>query len=488
MKQQSLVLRSLSACLFGLLFLASCKKVNDATELGGDLIPPVDNINTFDTTLEVLSYNQPFDTGDTARSEYRDQHFIGNISNDPLFGSSSGTLFLQLKPQVFIKPFQFTDKNKIVGIDSVVLVLGYQSVYGDSTLPLNIQVYEIDQSSGFTADSLYLVNQNNFTYGNAVSSLQTILPTTLNDSVKLFREAAKNQVRLRLNNDFGDRLLRYDSTNAYLSDSAFNTRFKGFAVRPENKSMGNALVGVSLADSNTKLAIYYRYTSGSNTLDTAVTYFRFNTSTSASANYIERDRTGSEFAAVAGDNTPDEMVYIQNTPGTYATLKVPELIGFSNRIVHRAELTLEQIHDPLSNIFSTPSLLFLDYFDSSANRFATPKFDFIGQNVTGPFNFAAYGSLGSKSVDSARNVVFKWKFDISRLVQGIANNTQKYYPLRLYSPFLSKIEYSLGNQVSVSRVYNQINVNPNFVVGRVKLAGGGNSAKSMKVRVVYSKL
>lgn len=31
----------------------SCTKINEATELGDDLIPAVDNVNTFDTTLTV---------------------------------------------------------------------------------------------------------------------------------------------------------------------------------------------------------------------------------------------------------------------------------------------------------------------------------------------------------------------------------------------------------------------------------------------------
>lgn len=482
MKQQSVVLRSLSVCLFGLLLLASCKKVNDATELGGDLIPPVDNVNTFDTTLEVFAYNQPFGTGDTSRSIYNETHFIGNISNDPLFGTSSGTLFLQLKPQVFIKPFQFTDKNKIVGIDSVVLVLGYNSTYGDTMQPLNLQVYEIDQSSAFTDDSSYFVNQNNFTYSNPISGIQTVFPYTLNDSVKLFREAAKNQVRLRLNNDFGDRLLRYDSTNAYLSDSAFNTRFKGFAVRPENKSMGNALVGVSLADSNTKLAIYYRYNNSSNALDTAVTYFRFNTSTSASANYIERDRTGSEFAAVAGDNTPDELVYIQNTPGTYARLSVPGLYTLTNRVVHRAELLVQQVSDPADKQFTPPPYLYLDAYDTTNKVYRTIPIDVAINPQNGQItNALQFGMAGRRTSFAGKDIV-EWRFDISRYVQRVANATLSPYEFRLSSPFFITPRLASGSQVQ------PLYVNPVFGIGRVRVGGGNHPTQPMKLRIVYAKI
>ena len=43
-----------------LILLFSCKKINDSTSLGGGLIPPVDNISTFDTTLEVHAFNDTF--------------------------------------------------------------------------------------------------------------------------------------------------------------------------------------------------------------------------------------------------------------------------------------------------------------------------------------------------------------------------------------------------------------------------------------------
>jgi hypothetical protein len=481
-KQQSVVLRSLSACLFGLLLLASCKKVNDATELGGDLIPPVDNINTFDTILQVISYNQPFGTGDTSRSISSETHFVGNISDDPLFGTSTGTLFLQLKPQVFLTPFQFTDKAKLVGVDSVVLVLGYNSTYGDTMQPLHLQVYEIDQSSAFTDDSLYLVNQNNFTYSNALSGIQTIFPYTLNDSVRPFREMARNQVRLRLNNDFGDRLLRYDSTNAYRNDSAFNSRFKGFAVRPQNKSMGNALVGVSLADTNTKLAIYYRYTTGSNTLDTAVTYFRFNSATSASANYIERDRTGSEFAAVAGDDVPDQLVYIQNTPGTYARLSVPGLYSLTNRVVHRAELVVQQVPDAAAKVFSPAPYLYLDAYDTTDKVYRTIPIDVAISPQNGQVTNALQFGMVSRKATVAGVEVEEWRFDISRYVQRVANGTLKPYDLRLSSPFF------ITPRLAASSTIQPLYINPVFGIGRLRVGGGNHPAQPMKLRIIYSKL
>lgn len=488
MKQHSLAVRLMSVFCIALLGLASCKKVNLATELGGDLIPAVDNITTFDTILSVQAFNYQMPVQlDSSRSAYTDIQFLGAITNDPQFGKSAGTMFLQLKPAVLKNPFAFTDKANIVALDSVVLVLSYRSIYGDSLQPQQAQVFEIDQASNFRADSNYMISSNNFTYTTPLSLPKTFLPTSLNDSLFLFREAAANQLRIRLDDAFGNRLLRYDSSNAYGSDSLFNTMFKGFAVVPGTNGGGNALMGFSLADTNTKLAVYYRYTNAGNT-DTAVTYFRFNQSLSASANYIQRDYSGSELAAVTGDAIADPLLYIQNAPGTYARLLIPGLAELNNRIVHRAELIVEQIYDPGNLLFNPPAYLLLDYFDSSSTRYATPKFDFLSSTVTGPFNFATYGSIPFKTTDNNGKSVYRWNFDLSRHVQAIVTKTQKYFPFRLYSPFITRIEYSVGNPTNVSRVFGSINVNSSYGTGRVKVGGGNHPTQPMRVRIVYSKL
>ena len=142
MKQYSPAVRLMSFFCMALTVLASCKKVNVATELGSDLIPAVDNVTTFDTVLEVQAFNflMPVQL-DSSRSASSDMQFLGAINTDLQFGKTAGTMFLQLKPEVYSKPFAFTDAASIVALDSVVLVLGYSSIYGDSLAPQQVQVF-----------------------------------------------------------------------------------------------------------------------------------------------------------------------------------------------------------------------------------------------------------------------------------------------------------------------------------------------------------
>ena len=125
---------------------SACRKINESTELGGDLIPAVDNINTFDTLINVLGYNYTFglfnDSQYLARSE---EHFLGLINNDPFFGKTDARIFFELKPSFYPQyPFNRRDSIKI---DSIVVVLNYIETYGDTNIAQSLKVYEIDNSN-----------------------------------------------------------------------------------------------------------------------------------------------------------------------------------------------------------------------------------------------------------------------------------------------------------------------------------------------------
>src|SRR5437868_10459496 len=150
LKNRQLVLTIGSIISAALILLSSCKKINEATDLGGDMIPPVDNINTFDTSLTVEAYNDLFTLGgpitdtlkeDSTRSHYSYEQFLGLINADPLFGKTDAQMYFELKPQVF--PFKFNNWPDSLSLDSVVLILDHVETYGDSTLAQTITVSEI---------------------------------------------------------------------------------------------------------------------------------------------------------------------------------------------------------------------------------------------------------------------------------------------------------------------------------------------------------
>lgn len=472
------------------ILFSACRKINDATELGGDLIPPVDNINTFDTTITVFAYNDTISIiNDSIRLQSGDEHFLGRINNDPFFGKTDARLFLQLKPPVF--PYGFRNRFDSLYIDSVVLILDYRETYGDTNTVQTVNVYEIDQSSNFRWDSVYLIRRNSFTYSSLLGS-RSFAPHLLNDSVKAYRDTTTNQLRIRLNNAFGTRLLTYDSVGAngaYKNDSIFNTRFKGFALQSMNS--GNAAMGFYLEGKNTKLGIYYKYNKGGvNKIDTAVDYFAF-TPQSANANYIIRDYVGTPLQASLGGSNPDPILYIQNNPGTESIVKIPDLLTIGNRTIHRAELIVEQIYDISDTLFPPPTTLYLDAYDpgiTRAYKYRTIPYDIAG-SASGPVNLNSFGVLPRVTTDPFGNKIRVWKFNISRYVQHVLNGTQNLYDLRLVSPFYLFENYGIppGADVLIP-----VFLNSAVLKGRVRLHGNNGPADTnpqrIRLRMVYSKI
>jgi Domain of unknown function (DUF4270) len=481
---------TLGTIITGIAFVFSaCRKINESTELGSGLIPAVDNITTFDTTITIEAYNDTFGLAgdDSLRVIRTDEHFLGLINNDPIFGKTDARLFLELKPPSY--PYSFLNKPDSLNIDSVVLILDYKDSYGDTMVPQTVNVYELDQSNNFTSDSAYLIRRNDLTYSNLLGS-KTFLPATLDDSVFARMDTTRNQLRIRLDDSFGDRLLHYDSAGTYSSDSAFRSKFKGFALQSMNT--GNAVMGFNLNGVNTKLAIYYRDDNGNSPKeDTAIAYFSF-TSSSAEANYVQRfNYAGTPVAAAVGGALPDPLVYIQNSPGTFAILKIPGLASLSNRVVHRAELIVEEQYDASDAIFGTPSFLYLDAYDPTISvnpKFRTIPYD-LSFDASGLPGLGNLGAIPISAIDGSGNAIKTWHFNISRYVQHVLTHTQSLYDLRLFAPYVVAEQYGIppGADVKV-----RFTVNPTAVKGRVRLTGNtginDTNPHRMRLRIVYSKL
>lgn len=490
-----------------LLILASCRKINLPTDIGQDLIPEVDNIHTFDTTVEVQTFNQLFTAAnDTFNSIPDDAQYLGLITNDPLFGKTDARLFFQLLPSDGKKTFVGAVNSRT--IDSVILSLPYFETYGDSVLPQTLEVSEIAQSADFKTlpykivkannargydilykrDSAYSIRNNNYPLAGILGT-KDVIPQRLKDSVTIIRRDTTkiaNVIRIRLDNSFGQRLLGYDTTGAndgYSSDTAFNMKFKGFAIK---STSGNAVLGVMA--SNASMRVYYRYADVTSGVKDTTATFGFMIPTSAYANYIGRDYSGTQLQATSGDNTADQILYLQNMPGSYALLKIPALAGMSNRIIHLAQLQAESIYDPSDTSFYAPNLFIDPFTNRNGQNFNLPYVfsDYILQNPAGitPTALALFGSIYDYKKDASNNLIKYWRFNVTRFVQNVVNRKIPSYDLRLYAkPYVLmrdtvRYEGTLLNRDSVPIIIPQsrrIGYDKQVVapgIGRVRLGGG----------------
>jgi hypothetical protein len=300
----------------------------------------------------------------------------------------------------------------------------------------------------------------------------------------LFRQNLANQLRIRLTDEFGQRLLSQDSSDGepYSSDSAFRAFFKGFAVVPEVAGTGNALMGFALSDTNTYLKLYYKVTKNGQQ-DTVSRNFVFtNIAPGGCANRIQRSYNGSQLATHL---TPapggDSLVYIQSSPGSYAILRLPALDQFKalkgNVIVHLAELSMFQVpgnNGEFDNYLTVPGTLYMDFLDTIQYvqyPFLTDAF------LSGRYDVRVFGGFAENTVAPAGQVVSKYRFYITRYVQNFITRNSPNFPIYLYAPY--------------TVIYPQLRVifgvTP-LARGRVKLGGGNHSNQKMKLRLIYSSI
>lgn len=483
-------------CIISGSFLTGCTRIT-STELGGGLIPPIDGVLTKDTILDVITdtYNEI----DTPRIYKGDIHMLGAITNDPIFGRTSASMFFELSPSFY--PFFIPGNKDSIRIDSAVLILGYNGFYGDSTQPLRLTVSEIDQSTPLDRNRLYPVNYPNVTPVNAGAALGSPVSVDirrLSDSVKNRFEIATNQIRIRLRNDVAQRFIKtYDSTNAYKNDSIFRTYFAGFALTADQTGPANALLRISLSDTNTKFALYYSSSStGATTRDTSVHYFRFNTLAGGDANFITRNRAGSQVTNyTTTNNSPksDSLVYVQTSPGTTVRVRIPGLASLSNRIIHRAELIAEQVPDDANLLtidqqMSVPRYLLLSVYDSVTNRKRNVRNDYIF-STEGP-NITDFGGFAFYKTTQGYNRVASYTFNMSRYVQGIISRKDTSHLLKLSAPANDSLYYA--NPYPNPNTYIIYYLNPSIgndpANGRVRLGGGTHSRFRMRMRIIFSRI
>lgn len=173
----------LFSVLVTLLFL-SCTKLNESTDLGDDLIPAVDNVNTFDTTLYVDAAYFPFN--DSVRHILGENMALGRL-NDPVFGGTNADMYFNLSSTVYNSNPFINDDSANFFIDSVVLSLAYQFGYGDTTnvSQLSVQVSEIASGNGFVDTSLYRYDNPGFTTTGAPLGSRTFSVRDLKDSIRI---------------------------------------------------------------------------------------------------------------------------------------------------------------------------------------------------------------------------------------------------------------------------------------------------------------
>jgi hypothetical protein len=470
--------------IVGSLIFLSCKKVNEATDLGSDLIPAVDNVNTFELFLETETDNFSL-LDDTTRILVNDDFAVGTL-NDPEFGKTEASLYFPISSAKY-GTYPFVNKD-FLEIDSVILSLAYAGAYGDTSgASQTVKVFEVAQSVNLT-DSIFKYTDNEPANKGVELGSKTFAFNTLKDTFtiteKKVAQKVANVVRVPLTNSLGTRLAAFDTINhangGFLNDSIFQSLFKGLVVK--TNGAGNALSYFDVFDNTkTKLTVYFR-TTVNGVKDTSaadfihLSYSDFGISDAGGAgNTIKKTPGGNWATYLANANLKDDKLFIQSSPGSYAGIKVPGLSTLDNRLIHLAELVAYRIPSAQDNILSVPPLIYLDKINSAKDTAYLFEKDQSINSTSGEVSY-----LGGNLKEN------KYRFNITRHVQDILTNKEPNMELRLYAPYRTTLK--VKNNASVSRIV--VPASNRIANGRVVVAGGNHSDPNLRLRLrlVYSKL
>jgi len=184
---------------------------------------------------------------------------------------------------------------------------------------------------------------------------------------------------------------------------------------------------------------------------------------------------------------------LQSYPGTYVRIRIPNLQGLSNRIIHRAELVAEQVPDDnnlltLDRYFQAPRLLLLSAYDSAKKQKRNIPNDYLVGN-SGP-NTVDFGGFRTFKTTNGYNRVAAYNFIISRYIQGIVTRKDSSFTLRLSAPSNDSLNFTppYPNNFISQMYYLNASVGNEVANGRVRLGGGTHSRFRMRLRLVYSRL
>ncbi|RXK61472.1 DUF4270 family protein [Lacibacter luteus] len=471
--------------------LNGCTKL-ESTRLGGDLLPGSDRLITDTIVLPVITHS--FLDQDSILLDKSEQYLLGWV-NDPMFGTTSASISMQFLPSSY--PFSYAVAKDSLFLDSCVLSLSFNGLYGDTNAVTKVNVYKLTDPT-FKSNVYYPLSfLPNFSTGDLLGSTSYTVAEIRNKkyNTRYTDDSIFNQLRIRLDNSFGRLLLDQDNVNgAFRNDTIFKNFFNGVAIVPDTAVSGNAISYFQLSNAKTRINLYYRQLNREGKTDTTSISFNYvaDTVRSASANKVYRNYTGSTVAAYLINTTPSSLVYLQSGPGTAVRISVPGLDTIRNKeyIIHRAELVAQQVYQgPLAqeNIFVPPYLHLFSY--SSTNAVEPIPFDqpyyFTNTYFLNPrqldtsFNIETAYTGGNPNYirDNVNNQIAEYHLNMTSYVQNLVNGKATRRDFKLSAPY-----YPRFSNKQIGSTY----LNP-LAYGRVQLGGGAHSTQKMYVRIYYSK-
>lgn len=430
--------------------LWSCTQ--NPSKVGFDLLPSGDLVLVRkDSTLTVANIQAFTQTDGNQRTDEPEFNLLGTF-NDPVFGKTTADFALQFRID------SFPEKQNVLEVDSLVLYLLYNELYGDTLTPQKIKVYEMGSDLSLNSKYYQDINLKGMSNSEVLADLNYTpkfkldsLTNTYGSTKKDPKDTVIQTIRIHLDKSLATKLLDADSLTLSSND-AFINYFKGLYVEAGDLNTGGTVMRIKTVAAGSRLALYYRTAS-----DTLKNIYKIN-SNAARVSRFAHDYSNTSFAeSLDKTDNQDSLLYLQTTGGLRTKILIPNLGTWkdsANFAINKAEIIFQ-----------------VDSTASDLKHFLPPE-----QLV-----FSAIG------VDSKGNEIkyLPKDFEFSQTYyNGIYNSTDKTYRFNIANHMQQVIEHvegkdNLGFYLATSQ--------PSSTFRRVVLKGPG-SKTGIKLEVTYSKI
>lgn len=457
--------------------LNACKK--DDT-IGADILPNDDLLNVgFTDTFTVYSKT----LSDTfLRTDKLAKNYLGVI-NDAKFGFQKSSIVLELDKPTTV----YDDTLGPFTLDSVVLLMKYTSIYGDTLVPQNFKVSTIGNK--INESSSYYSNTELFPPNSEIGSVNDYYFKSSNKVIVSGSDTvgSTNIFRVKINSSVGNSILNLGQ-NVLRDSMSFKNAFPGIRVENIDNS-GKCMVEMDLSSTTTGIVIYYRdknnvkremrLLSAIPKPQNGVLLIRQN-----SINLFEKSLSAVVQNTINSGEVSDSVNYFLGQGGTLIKISLPTIGDFENAAINKATLVVTQILPNTTTDFSAPLVVVLLRRNSNGQLDDIPTFiangNFGFNSSSGPPP-EGVGYPDSVYIDNLGNKMIRYSISLSKYVQNIVNNTESNKDLYLAYYRSAGTDGSFNVLNSYGFSYTPV---------RFILAGGNYSDPRfrMKLNIIYSKI
>ena len=430
---------------------------NESSVVGLDVQPSNDLLNVgFEDTTSINTRTVKGDSLITDETLISSGNVLIGKYIDPVFGTSIASIYTQLRLPTNIVATSF---GTAPVCDSIIISLIYEgTAYGKKDKKLQkLNVYQLSES--MSTASTYYSNSTLSKFSTDLTAadgyvFQPRTGSSTSDSVTVLGVKLKPQLRVPLDNAFGQLLLNNQGTGNIATNTDFQNFFKGVYITTENTSTlpgeGNIL---HFKFGESKVTLYYH----NSTTDSLK--YDFNLGSVARFNHFEHDYAGASSDLTNQFSTPSQTqnntVYVQSMAGAKTKIEFPHLMNWLKNgmiAVNKAELVISvdtTVSTYMIDTFAAPAALILFGINDDGTTYAIPD-AFEGATYFG-------GTLNSGTV--------QYRFNIARYIQQVLDGDRNNNGLYI----LASNGAVYGNRAVIS-------------------GGQSTSARPMKLNITYTKL